>query len=419
MSIGSAFDQGLLSPATVNVDSVVSDEAVAQALVSVELALISAYERVGAAPRGTADIARSCFAGIDLSGLASAAVHGGNPVIPLVPILRRAVRERSPDAATWVHRGATSPEILDTALMLIAATALDTVVPRCREAARVAADLADRHRETLQVGRTLTQHSTPIVFGAVAAQWSLGLTDAADILTLSRVSLPIQLGGASGNLASFVEIAGKDAAGELSHAFSSALGLRDSWPWLVRRTPVTRLGDALVTVTDTAGVIASDVATLSRSEIAELEEGATGGSSTMPQKRNPVSSVLLRSIALRAPGLGSDLHRSAALSVDQRPDGAWHAEWPSLRELLRLALGASDLVSRLLRGLHVDSVRMAQTLQDAGPETLSERVSLVLGPAAAAKVLTGDRGDEKLLDPSTYVGLSGRLIDAAMDAAGR
>lgn len=414
MSTADSFDRGLLSPGTVRADSIVSDDAITAALVQVEVALVTAWERAGVAPTGTGKVVRDSLNDLDLSGLPVAAVSGGNPVIPLVPLLRAAVHSHNPEAARWVHRGATSPEILDSAMMLVAAAALDVIEPQVRDAARMSAELADRHRHTLQVGRTLTQHSTPIVFGTVPAQWALGLSDAANALARTRAKLPVQLGGASGNLASFVEIAGETEAAQLPRLLAAELGLRAAWPWLVRRTPVTRLGDALVTAVDVAGVIASDVAVLSRSEIAELSEGETGGSSTMPQKQNPVASVLLRSISLRAPGLGADLHRSSATSVDQRPDGAWHAEWPALRELLRLTLGASDLLVRLVGGLHVDVDRMAETLRKAGPKTLSERVSLVSGPEAAAALLRDGNADAQLLDPATYVGISDRLIDMAL-----
>jgi 3-carboxy-cis,cis-muconate cycloisomerase len=123
--------------------------------------------------------------------------------------------------------------------------------------------------------------------------------------------------------------------------------------------------------------------------------------------------VLLASLALRAPGLAADLHRSAALAVDQRPDGAWHAEWPALRELLRLALGAGSLVAGLLGGLRVDAGAMARNLAAAGPAVLSERVALAEGPDAAARLLADPaaRAGDPLLDPAGYTGLAGALVD--------
>ena len=132
---------------------------------------------------------------------------------------------------------------------------------------------------------------------------------------------------------------------------------------------------------DAVGVIAADVATLGRTEIGELAEGVGGGSSAMPQKQNPAASVLIRSAALRAPQLGATLHLASALAVDERPDGAWHAEWPTLRELLRLALGATGTAARLVAGLQVDAAAVARNLARHGGLIVAERLSLVLGAA--------------------------------------
>ncbi len=125
-------------------------------------------------------------------------------------------------------------------------------------------------------------------------------------------------------------------------------------PWHTSRWPVTEIGDALVQAIDALGKVAADVATLGRTEIGEVSEGVGGGSSAMPQKQNPAEAVLIRSAALRAPHLAATLHVASALAVDERPDGAWHAEWPTLRELLRLAVGAAAHGSSLLAHLRVD-----------------------------------------------------------------
>src|SRR5690606_7317237 len=131
---------------------------------------------------------------------------------------------------------------------------------------------------------------------------------------------------------------------------------------------------------DALGRIGADVATLSRTEIGELAEPSGGGSSAMPQKQNPVRSVLLRSAALRAPGLASTLHLASSAAVDERPDGAWHAEWPTLREPLRLGLGASAVAAELAEGLVVDEAAVARNLAHGGGTILAERLMLVLGP---------------------------------------
>ena len=204
-------------------------------------------------------------------------------------------------------------------------------------------------------------------------------------------------------------------------------------PWHTTRWPVTELGDALVQAVDALGVIAGDVATLSRTEIGELAEGSGGGSSAMPQKRNPARSVLIRSAALRAPQLGATLHTAAALAVDERPDGAWHAEWPTLRELLRVARGAAGNAEQLLAGLTIDADAVARNLALSGGLIVAERLSLELTPvlgaervaeliAAAgagadlAELLTAepalrDLDVSALLDPAHYTGLAAQLVD--------
>ena len=190
---------------------------------------------------------------------------------------------------------------------------------------------------------------------------------------------------------------------------------------------------------DAVGKIATDVATLSRTEIGEVAEAAGGGSSAMPQKQNPAASVLLRSAALRAPQLGATLHLAAALAADERPDGAWHAEWPTLRELLRLALGASAHAARLTGGLRVDAAAVAQNLAATGGLLVSERLSIVLTPLVGAArvrelVAAAGRGENlaallrsvpelegtdvaDLLDPARYTGLAGTFVDRSVAAS--
>ncbi len=434
------LDVGLLSPVTVGHDAGVSDAALAAALVEVEVALAHASAKVGIVPVAAAKAIASALAGFepDAAELARRAVAGGNPVIPLVGLLRARVAESDVEAAACVHRGATSQDIVDSALVLIARRALATVDASLADAVAGLARLADQHRATLMAARTLTQQSTPTTFGLVASGWLLGVVEAR--ATLSRLRLPAQLGGASGTLASFVELGGSDVATQLPALFAAELALdAPAAPWHTRRGTITALGDALATVIDSLGVIATDVATLARTEIAELAEGSGGGSSAMPQKQNPVRSVLLRSAAQRAPGLAAELHRSSATAVDQRPDGAWHAEWPVLRELLRVALGAAAVAADLVGGLQVEAERMRANLDASGPLIVSERLSLVLGPLIGsaqvqqyvdralageelAVLLTADSAltgvdIPTLLDPAQYIGAANALIEVALEAA--
>ncbi|MEZ3161587.1 lyase family protein [Microbacterium sp. BWT-B31] len=434
------FDEGLMAPVTVGHDDTVTDAACLDALVTAEVALARAYAAVGAAPAEKVDALASALGwadrgalcrghGIDVRALAEASVAGGNPVIPLVGLLA----ERVPESArAWVHRGATSQDVVDTALMLVAREASARVLASLREADTALAAFAAAHRDEVAAARTLTQHAVPTTVGLRAATWRRGVRRA--IARLSAVELPAQLGGAGGTLASFVEIAGASAAAALPAAFAAELGLSTpDAPWHTTRWPVTELGDALVQTIDALGVIAADVATLSRTEIGELAEGSGGGSSAMPQKQNPAASVLVRSAALRAPQLGATLHLAAALAVDERPDGAWHAEWPTLRELLRLALGASANAASLVAGLRVDTDAVAANLALTNGLIVAERLSIVLAPLlgkarVSAIVAAAGRGEpldglvraavaeagadldiDALLDPANYTGLAARL----------
>lgn len=440
------FDLGLLSPVTAGHDDLVSDRLFLDALVSAEVALVEAYGTIGLAPAEAVAAIREEFradrgirpsSGIDAAALATDAVAGGNPVIPLVGVMKARVPA---DAREWVHRGATSQDIWDSAIMIVAKRAVEQVSRSVRNAQEWLLQLAERHRDDVVVARTLTQHAVPTTFALRAVNWQRGLRRAA--ARLDALEFPAQLSGAGGTLASFVEVAGSPAQAEqLVASFAEHAGLdAPDGPWHVLRHPVTEIGDVLVQAVDALGKLAADVATLSRTEIGEVAEGIGGGSSAMPQKQNPAEAVLIRSAALRAPQLGATLHLASALAVDERPDGAWHAEWPTLRELLRLALGAAWHAASLTAHLRVDAVAAAAHLDDTGGLVLAERLSLVLGPRVgreevAELVARAGAGEDladlvrglivrhdldldagTLLDPAGYTGLADALVDRALHA---
>lgn len=439
---GRGFDVGLLAPVTDGFDGAVSDAAFLDALVTAEVALVRARGALGLSSPDVVGRVSAAFGwtgrgepcrghGIDPRALAAASVAGGNPVIPLVKLLNDAVGPHSE-----MHRGATSQDILDSALMFTAARAGGEIASSLRETAGSLRAFALAHRDEVAAARTLTQHAVPTTVGLRAANWLRGVQRAISRMDAATAALPAQLGGAGGTLASFVELFGPDAAARLPAAFAAELALAaPDAPWHTTRWPVTELGDALVQAIDAVGVIATDVATLGRTEIGELAEGVGGGSSAMPQKQNPAASVLIRSAALRAPQLGATLHLASALAVDERPDGAWHAEWPTLRELLRLALGATGTTARLVRGLQVDAVAVAHNVARTGGLISAERLSLVLTPllgtARVAEIVAAATAGQDLasrlraepelahldvdalLDPANYTGLASRLIERA------
>lgn len=461
-------DLGLLSPvsAAPRVTALTGDRAVLAAILRVEAAWAGVLEEAALAPAGSAAVvaAAADVDRYDLAGIADRAQGGANPVIPLLADLRAQVTTLDTEglgASAAVHASLTSQDVLDSALMLLASEAVAELLAEVRESTAALAGLAEGHRDTVCVGRSLTQHSLPFSFGLRAAQWFAGLADAA--ARLENLTFPVQTGGAAGTLAAGTALAGSADAGtaapavtpfELSDRLAASLGLAPvAAPWHTNRLAVTALGDALTAVTDAAGKIAGDVLFLSRPEVAELSEPVApgrGGSSAMPHKQNPVLSVLVRSAALQAPALAAQLHLAAASFNDERADGAWHAEWPALRSLLRLALGAAGQLRELTAGLQVHPDAMRRNLDLFGPLLLSEAVGAAVAPllgdggrarlqevvdrtleAAAAErgatyrsllreavpadALTDERLAE-LLDPANYLGQSGEIIRRLLDA---
>ncbi|WP_235500191.1 lyase family protein [Arthrobacter sp. Leaf69] len=377
------------------------DRAVLAAILRVEAAWATVLEGASLAPAGSAAVvdAAADVSRYDLAGLAVRAQGGANPVIPLLADLRghvAALDTAGIGAGQAVHTSLTSQDVLDSALILLARDAVGGLLTELKATTAALAALAEQHAATLCVGRSLTQHSLPFSFGLKAAQWFHGLAAAAR--RLEALEFPVQTGGAAGTLAAGTVLTARSGLSpfDLSDRLAAELGLAAvPAPWHTNRLAVTSLGDALAAVTDAAGKIASDVLFLSRPEVAELAEpraAGRGGSSAMPQKQNPVLSVLVRSAALQAPGQAAQLHLAAANFNDERPDGAWHSEWPALRQLLRLGLGASIQLRELAEGLQVFPGAMRRNLDLAGPLLLSEAVTAAVAPLLAGQPGAGLSG---------------------------
>ncbi|GAA2647766.1 3-carboxy-cis,cis-muconate cycloisomerase [Nonomuraea recticatena] len=478
-------DLGLLSAGHAGsaVAAATGDEAFLQALLDAEAALTRAWASLAGggfhvpeqAGLWVTEAARA--ERFDLPSLVLRAREGGNPVIPLVADLTAAVGDR---AAPYVHLGATSQDIMDTALMLVAHRALGAVLSDLARTAGALAVLAAEHRDTPMPGRTLTQHAVPTTFGLKAAGWRALALDAHDRLLAVRRSLPAQLGGAAGTMAAFsaisegpatsavppgspgpalVEVAessksseGPGGSGSLEGSagsgggpagvgpslvagFARETGLAEPvLPWHVLRTPVADLGGALAFTAGALGKMAADVLVLSRTEIGEVSEAAGGGSSAMPHKSNPVRATWIAAAARRAPALAAVLYGALA-AEDERPSGAWHAEWQTLRDLLRLVGGAARDAADLVEGLRVDRERMRANLDLTGGLIVSERLAAeltpVLGKERARALLAGASpgqglrealeqavGDrlalDDLLDPTHYLGSAPALVDRAL-----
>nr|WP_202478210.1 3-carboxy-cis,cis-muconate cycloisomerase [Streptomyces sp. SID5470] len=417
-----------------------SDGACLQALLDAEAALTRAQARLGLAPDAAADaVTEAAHADrFDVRSLAERARTGGNPVIPLVADLTKAVGE---EYGPYVHRGATSQDILDTATMLVAARTLDLVLGDLHRVQQALARLASEHRDTVMPARTLTQHAVPTTFGLKAAGWRSLALDARDRVIEVRDDLPAQLGGAAGTMAAFTAYGARDTV-MLTAAFARELGLdAPLLPWHTLRTPIADLAGCLAFTAGALGKIAADVLVLGRTEIAEVAEGSGGGSSAMPHKANPVRSTLIAAAARRAPQLAATLYGSMA-AEDERPAGVWHAEWEPLRDLLRLVGGAARDAAELTEGLRVNADTMRAHLDLTHGLIVSERLSAelaaVLGRPRAKQLLTDlakrtyteglslgellaqepglkDVDLDELTDPARYTGSAGALTDRALE----
>ncbi|WP_329142514.1 3-carboxy-cis,cis-muconate cycloisomerase [Streptomyces sp. NBC_01456] len=417
----STDDVGLLAPlwAGSPAETATSDRAFLQAMLDAEAALARVQDQAA----GETVTAVACSAArFDARSLALRAQAGGNPVIPLVADLTAAVAERVPEHAEFVHRGATSQDILDSALMLMAAPALDLMAGDLAHTADVLGTLAAGHRHTPMPGRTLTQHAVPTTFGLKAAGWRALVLDAQERLARVRASLPAQLGGAAGTLAAF-----GDQGLSLLAAYARETGLAEpELPWHVLRTPIADLGAALAFCAGALGKIAADVLVLSRTEVGELAEGSGGGSSAMPHKNNPARATLIASAARQVPPLASVLLGSL-VAEDERPAGTWHAEWLPLREALRLTGGAARATTVLCSDLVVHPDRMRANLDLTGGLMLTERLLTelqpMLGRAAARRLVTeaarraSRQGTDLFRDPELTTRLPAETLARLGDAS--
>jgi 3-carboxy-cis,cis-muconate cycloisomerase len=452
-----AADVGLLSPgwAGSTGEAATGDAAYVKAMLDAEAALTRAQAALGLAPAAAAAVVDAAVADpsrYDARALALRARAGGNPVIPLVADLTAAVTEHDPAAAAYVHRGATSQDIWDTATMLVASRALEPALADLHRSAEALTWLAEEHRDSVMPGRTLTQHAVPTTFGLKAAGWRHLVLDAHDRLAAAQAALPVQLGGAAGTLAAFHAYAEADGhpvtddlGVRLLAAYATETGLAEPiLPWHTLRTPVADLTGALAFTAGALGKLATDVLVLSRTEIGEVSEGRGGGSSAMPHKANPVHSVLVASAARQVPALASVLYGSLA-AEDERPPGAWHAEWQSLRAALRLVCGAARDTAEMVEGLSVDPGRMRHNVDATHGQIATERLaaafSSLIGRDRAKEVLTrvarhaaarhislydalheepviveAVSGEQlrALTDPAGYLGSAGVFVDRAL-----
>lgn len=439
-----------------------ADTATVGRMLEVEAALARAQARTGVIPaEAAARIAAVCAGApaevIDLDALAAAAVAAGNLAIPFVRQLTARVAALDEPASRYVHWGATSQDIIDTAMALQLRQALLAIEAELLALGDACAAHAQAHRATPMVARTWLQHALPMSFGLKAAGWLDALRR--DLLRLERAraqAAALQFGGAAGTLASLGE-----AAPAVAQAFAAELELAlPALPWHAHRDRFVEVAAALGMLTGTLGKMARDISLLMQTEVAEVAEPAgpgRGGSSTMPHKRNPVGCAAVLTAAVRVPPLVATL-MAGMVQEHERALGGWQAEWDTLPQIAALAAGALRQMREVVAGLQVDAARMRANLDLTHGLILGEAAMLELGgrigrlPAhhlveaasrrAVAEGLTlrealartlADRADtpdapdapdtaplldaealDRLSDPANYAGQSAAFADAAV-----
>ncbi len=334
--------------------------------------------RVSSRENAPAPIEQACDARtFDLAALAEAATKSGNLAIPLVKALTAAVAKSDAEAARYVHWGATSQDVIDTAAMLTLRAAIDALLSDIDRAIAGFARQARSHRHTAMVGRTWLQHALPIPFGLKLAEYAAALDRSRTRLRrLRSEALALQFGGAAGTLAALGDN-GLRVAEKLAQELD--LPLPDA-PWHTHRDRFAEAASVLAIIAGTCGKIARDVSLLMQTDVGEAFEPSgegRGGSSTMPHKRNPVAAASALGAATMAPGLAATMF-AAQVQDHERSAGPWHAEWPTLPSLLLVTSGALAAIVDIAEGLEVDAARMRANLDTTRGLIMAESVTFAL-----------------------------------------
>ncbi len=425
---------------------VFGDEGRLQGMLNFEAALARAEAKVGVIPAAAVRaIVANCHAPLfDPAALAEATMLSGNPAIPLIKRLTALVAADDPEAARFVHWGATSQDAIDTGFVLQLREALVRIETGLRRLRNAASVLAARYDKTPLAGRTWLQQALPVTFGLKAAGW-LDVTARHEtrLAELRPRLLVLQFGGAAGTLASL-----GDRGMAVAEALAADLGLGlPALPWHSHRDRLTEVGAAFGLIVGSLGKIARDLSLMTQTEVGEAFEPSApgrGSSSTMPHKRNPVAAAAVLAAATRAPGLVATL-LSAMVQEHERGLGGWQAEWAVLPELAMLSEGATAKLADALEGLEIDTNRMRQNLDLTRGLIMAEAVMMALGakfgrlaahdriehachkavaesrhlrevlaedPVVIAEL--GQDGLARLFDPEGYLGATEAMIERAL-----
>ena len=390
----SATDSALTGPlfASEAMRAIFSDEARVAAMLRAEAALADAAARNDSAPPALAAAVRKIrTADLDLDAIGRATAEAGVPVIPFV----KAVEERLPEKLRGhFHHGATSQDILDTALALQIAGALDIVAADLDAILAGLIAMARQHRRTPQIGRSLGQHAAPTTFGAAIASWLEGISAAAcDLANVRDRATVASLGGPVGTLAGL-----GDKAEAIADDFAKILGLSAAPAGHTARGRIAALGAWLAILIGALAKVATDIVFLSATEVGEVREApgpGRGGSSAMPHKQNPVSAMVILAAHGAAGGHLTTLTLAMAAG-QQRPAGAWQSEWHALPMLFALASGALREGRRIAETLVIDEARMRANLDLTGGLIFSDAAGAALARTlgrATARAIVGDAAE--------------------------
>jgi 3-carboxy-cis,cis-muconate cycloisomerase len=359
--------------------AVCDDTAYLQYMLDFEAALARAEAATGTIPNSAAQvISGGCRAeNFDVDALAASASKAGNLAIPLVKALTAHIVKADPEASRYVHWGATSQDVIDTATMLQLRAATNALLNDIDRAITAFGALAVTHRDTAMVARTWLQHALPMPFGLKLAEYAAALhRSQLRLKRLQTETIALQFGGAAGTLAALGN-KGMSIAAQLAKELSLPL---PEAPWHTHRDRIAEVASVLAILTGTCGKIARDVSLMMQTDVAEAFEpsgAGRGGSSTMPHKRNPVAAASALAAATMAPNLAATI-LAAQVQEHERSAGPWHAEWPTLPTLLLVTSGALASIVDIAEGLEVDTNRMRANLDTTHGLVMAEAVAMAL-----------------------------------------
>ncbi len=357
-------------------NDLLSNENLVQRMLDVEASLAEAQGELGVIPKSASEAIKGCckLQFVDLNRLKEEVPLGGNAAIPLARQLVRIVKNNDFESSKYVHYGATSQDIIDTALSLTIKEVNKKVVAKLADLENHLADLVTKYRKSVMIGRTLLQQGKPITFGLKAAYWLNGvMNNKKKLKDIAAQVECIQLGGA-------VASGGPLINRKVRSLMADKLGLKDVMPWQSDRSSLVLWASNLGTLNGYFGKIAKDVSLLMQTEVGEVLEGAEkgkGGSSTMPHKRNPVTSSAILSNAHQMPHLISSL-MAGLVQEHERAAGLWHAEWEVVNQVIKLVGGSLIKTTDLVKNLEVNEKKMGENLEATNGLIYAENVLLAL-----------------------------------------